>query len=440
MTFIDQAKKSVDQAEVYAVRRRVAQVRFREGTLALVAHRDTSACALRVIANGRLGASFGESAAQAGLLEDAVAAAAYGQKASFSFASAQEYPSMQGSDPTPDPLSTSDLLKRAVDVRERIRRAAPDAVVNLLCEAESGERSIETTEGAKAEEAFARTTLGVEVPFPSRATDVGATARLILTGPVEVPDAWIDELLERRRWGTSASVPSSGRHPVLLTPCTSHLLTLTLAACLGSDSVSKGASPLGEKVGERILSDRLTIREDPMQAGFPFARSFDDEGVAVQPRAVVEQGVLRSFLTDLRGAADLGQSPTGNAVRRTMFSEKIEDAPAPSWLGAIIEPGGDPWRDLMAGIGEGLLVTRLSGLHSSNLLQGQYAVKVDGFHIRNGEPVGYLERTMIAGNLFEDFRNVRAVSSEREPTAQAEMQAAGLAPYILLESTQVTVG
>ena len=123
-----------------------------------------------------------------------------------------------------------------------------------------------------------------------------------------------------------------------------------------------------------------------------------------------------------------------------MFSEKIEDAPAPSWLGAIIEPGEDSWRDLVCGIDEGLLVTRLAGLHSSNLLQGQYAVKVDGFHIRDGEPVGYLERTMIAGNIFEDFRNVRAVSSERTPTAQAEMEVAGLAPYILLDSAQVTVG
>lgn len=440
MTFIDRARKSVDQAEVYAARRRVAQVRFREGALSLVAHRDTSACAVRVIAKGKLGASFGESAMQVGLLEDAIAAAAYGQEASFSFAPAQEYPSVEGSDPMAGPLSASDLIELAVDVRERIRRRAPDAVVNLLCEAASGERSIETTEGAAAKEAFARTKLGVEVPFPSRATDVGATARLILTGSVEVPDAWIDDLLERRCWGTSTSVPSSGRLPVLLTPYTSHLLTLTLAACLGSDSVSKGASPLGERVGEQILSDRLTIREEPTHAGFPFARSFDDEGVAVQPRAIIERGVLRSFLTDLRGAADLGQPPTGNAARRTMFSERIEDAPAPSWLGAIIEPGEDPWRDLMAGIDEGLLVTRLSGLHSSNLLQGQYAVKVDGFHIRSGKPIGCLERTMIAGNLFEDFRNVRAASSERQPTAQAELEVAGLAPYILLDSAQVTVG
>jgi len=439
MTFVDQAKRSVDQAEIYSVHRKVVQVRFREGALSLVAHRDASACALRVIADGRLGASFGESA-QAELLEDAAAAAAYGQQASFSFAPAQEYPSVQGADPMSARLSASDLIDLAVDVRERIRRAAPDAVVNLLCEAESGERSVETTEGAAAMNTFARTTLGIEVPFPTRATDVGATDRLILTGPPEISDAWIADLLEQRSWGAGGSVPASGRLPVLLAPYASHLLTLTLAACLGSESVSKGASPLGEELGEQILSDRLTIREDPTHAGFAFARSFDDEGVAVRPRAVIEQGILRSFLTDLQGASDLGEAPTGNAARRTMFSEKIEDAPAPGWLGAVIEAGEDSWRDLLAGIDEGLLVTRLSGLHSSNLLQGQYAVKVDGFHVRNGKPVGYLERTMIAGNLFKDFQNVRAVSSERELTAQAEMEVPGLSPYILLESAQVTVG
>jgi len=80
------------------------------------------------------------------------------------------------------------------------------------------------------------------------------------------------------------------------------------------------------------------------------------------------------------------------------------------------------------------------GLHSSNLLQGQYAVQALGFHIRNGRPVGYLERTMLSGNVFQDFLNLRAISSEREPTRQEMLSVAGLAPYILLDSAQVTVG
>jgi len=160
----------------------------------------------------------------------------------------------------------------------------------------------------------------------------------------------------------------------------------------------------------------------------------------VQPRPIIERGILKGFLTDLRGAANLGQTPTGNALRRTLFTQTIEDAPIPMWLGAVIEPGDRSWRELLGEIEEGILVTRMSGLHSSNLLQGQYAVQVDGFHVRGGKPVGHLTRTMLGGNVFDDFATLRGVSRERERTAAAEMEVAGLAPYILLDAAQVTVG
>ena len=439
MTFLDDARAAVDQAELYTLRRKTIHVRFTENALDLVAHRNTSACALRVISGGRLGASVGESASQR-LLDDACETAGFGQPATFSFASDQAYPNTSGYDREIEKLTAGDLIEQMVDVRERIVRTEPEATAHLVCEVESGERALETTEGAQAREPFSRMTLGVLLPFPSEGSDGGAGARLISTGPVDVTEKWLEGLLEMRSWGATESVPISGRLPVLFTPYASSLLTLTLAACLGSDSVAAGASPLASRLGEQVLGERLTICEDPTVEGSPFRRSFDDEGVAVQPRSIIERGILNGFLTDLRGAADLERAPTGDAARRTMFSEKIEDAPAPGWLGAVIEPGERSWRELLGGIEEGILVTRTSGLHSSNLLQGQYAVHVDGFHVRGGRPVGHLERTMLAGNVFEDFANVRAVSREREPTARAEMEVPGLAPYILLDAAQVTVG
>jgi len=439
MTLINEARSVVDQAEAFSTQRKVIQVQFTEGALDLVAHRSASACAVRVIVDGRLGASYGESASKR-LLDDAREASAFGQATGFSLAPEQTYEACAAFDPATDGLKAEDLIDLATDVRDRILETAPDAAVDIVCKAETGRRDIQTTEGASASDPFSRVTLGVHLPFLSRGTDVGAASRHISVGPTPIPDTWVTNLLERRDWGARSSVPESGRWPVLLTPYASSLLTWTLATCLSSDSVAKGASPLAERVGEQILSDRLTIREDPTHDDSPYARSFDDEGMAVRPRTVVDQGTLKGFLSDLRGAAELGHPATGNAVRRTMFSEKIEDAPTPGWLGAVIEPGDLSWRQLLGEMEEGVLVTRVSGLHSSNLLQGQYSVHIGGFHIRDGKPVGYLERTMLAGSVFDDFMTVRGVSREREPTAHTEMEVAGLAPYVLLDSAQVTVG
>lgn len=440
MDLIQQAKSRVDQAELFAIHRKSAYVSFSNGSLDLVAHRNNSACALRVLKDGKLGASYGESASQEGLLDDAQAAAAFGQTVNFGFSDRLPTPSWAAYNNHTAALSAEDIIEVCSDVKSRVTRAAPDVSVSMVCEAESGRRVLATTEGGSVEEAYSRAQLGVEVPFPSQGAMLGATARITSNDPIAITDEWIDGLLEMRSWGAQISSPSSGRLPAILTPYTSSLLTLSLAACLSGAAIAKGVSALAGKVGELVFSDQLTIREDAMEPELPYARSFDDEGVACQRRILIERGVLKGFLTDLSSAADLGHPSTGNALRRTMFSEKIEDTPSANWLGAIIEPGSVSWRDLIASIDEGILVTRVSGLHSSNLLQGQFAVQADGFHIRNGKVVGYLEKTMMSGNIFEDFQNIHAISYEREPTAQEPVAVAGIAPYIMLDSVQVTVG
>ena len=440
MTLLEKARTAADQAELFTVHRQSVHVRFDDSSLALVAHHNGSACALRVLKDGKMGASFGEAASQDPLLDDALAAASFGEDTHFGFATAQPPIAPSNYDSRTAKLSAEDVIGLCSELKLRIERADPDATVNMVCQTEAGTRRVETTEGIDAEEATTRAELVVELPFPGRGTDTGAVRQLISNAPIHVSDEWVDTLVEERSWGANASSPTTGRLPVILTPGATNLLTLALSSCLAGPAVSKGISPLHDKVGQQILSDRITIHEDALQPSNPYARSFDDEGIACQPRTIIERGVLKGFLTGLSSAADLQQPSTGNAVRRTLFSEKIEDAPTPSFLGAIIKAGTTPWRMLVSGLDEGILVTRMLGLHSSNLLQGQFSVQVNGFHIRNGEVVGYLERTMMSGNLLEDFLNVRNISREQEPTAQAPMAVAGLAPYIMLDSVQLTVG
>jgi len=440
MTLLGRVKGFVDHAEAYAIHRKLVHVRCRESALELTAHRKTSVGALRVLVDGKLGSSYGESPDEPELLQDAREAASFGQKADFVFAPSQTYADASCYDHECAELTAGDLIDTCMDLCQRVTQMDADARANIVCEAESGRRRIETTEGATADQQFSHASLFVELPFVSRQADVGATAHVVSIYPLHVSDAWLEGLLEMRAWGAGSSVPASGRLPVLLTPQVSHLLTLTLAECLSSRHVAAGVSPLGEKIDSAILSEMITVEENPLHADLPLRRSFDDEGVAVEPRTIVDRGTLRGFAADLAGGAELGIASTGNAVRRTLFSQRIENAPIPSWLGAIVAPGRTAWRTMMAGIEEGILVTRMLGLHSSNLLQGQFSAQVNGFHIRKGVPVGYLERTMISGNVFEEFAHVRAVSREREPTAQGPMAVAGLAPYILLDAVQVTSG
>ena len=439
-TLIQHSQSVADQAELYQTKTRAANVMFSKGEVEVVANRKVAACALRVLKDGRLGSSYAGSADQEELLQDAVSAAAFGQAVAFGFAEEQPVNRTPEPDPHTAELTVADLLDLCQDVKTRILRLEPKAVVNMTCRTRAGTRSIETSHGVQISEGSAHAYLGVELPFADRGTDVGAVAEALSSSPLVIEDPWIEQLVEKRAWGAQASVPASGRLPVLLAPGASNLLTMALLVCLDSRAVAAGLSPLADRVEQQILDTKLTLRENPLDEQLAAKRSFDDEGIACRPRTIIDQGVLKGFLADLNSRSMLEQDAAGNAARRTMFSENIEDVPMPCFLGAVLEPGKTSWRRLLNDLDEGILVTRTMGLHSSNLLQGQYAVQALGFHIRNGKPVGYLERTMLSGNVFEDFLNIRSISSEREPTRQEMLSVAGVAPYILLDSAQVTVG
>ena len=79
-------------------------------------------------------------------------------------------------------------------------------------------------------------------------------------------------------------------------------------------------------------------------------------------------------------------------------------------------PGGSTLRDhLFDGIKEGLVVEQLLGAGQGNELGGDFKANVAlGYRIENGEIVGRVKDTMIAGNVYEALNSVEAVSDDPE--------------------------
>ncbi|MBU0595287.1 hypothetical protein KJ567_01210, partial [Candidatus Bipolaricaulota bacterium] len=99
-SIIERAKRAVDQAELYWNRTESIDVRYANYSMQAITQDDLSSVALRVIANGRFGTTYGITPDQEGLLEDAASAAAHGDPATFSFAPSAQYPSVNVFDPS----------------------------------------------------------------------------------------------------------------------------------------------------------------------------------------------------------------------------------------------------------------------------------------------------------------------------------------------------
>ncbi len=431
---IETAKGTVDQAELYWDRRHTIGILYQNYRLQQVEENDLSSVALRVIDGGKIGSSCGVFPDGGKLLDSARTAARYGDPATFSFASAADYSSGRTYDERTAALTSRDLIDLCEAIKERIRKELSDIPLVIRCRARTGDLVVETTEGAAGEIRSTDLTIGFGASFPGVGTAINKGQRSI--SPPDVDEELVDEFVEWYRWGSSTSTPSTGRLPVILAPEASFLFLLPLLMGVSGDLVSKKTSPLVDKIGQPILSEKLTVLDDPLADGDPDARPFDDEGTPCATHTIVEAGVLKDYIVDLKAGAALRRSSNGHGFKAALFGGGTETSPAPWFANPIIEAGEASWRDLVAGLKEGLLVTNGMGFHSGNYPQGQFAVQAVGYHIVGGKVVGRLDKTMISGNIYEDLRNVRAVSRERR-RAYARLLSAGVAPYILVDSLQV---
>ena len=195
----------------------------------------------------------------------------------------------------------------------------------------------------------------------------------------------------------------TARIPVVLDPRVSGSMLGHLVGAINGAAVARGTSFLKDAMGQQILPKGLTVHDDPTRPRGLRSRPFDGEGMPGAPRAIVQDGVLTSWVMDWRSARQLGLASTGHASRGTGGPP----GPAPSnlWLSpGILSPA-----ELMADIKEGLYVTELIGM-GVNGVTGDYSRGAAGFMIRGGVLAEAVSEITIAGNLKQMFLNLTAAN------------------------------
>ncbi|NOG72736.1 TldD/PmbA family protein [Roseicella sp. DB1501] len=188
--------------------------------------------------------------------------------------------------------------------------------------------------------------------------------------------------------------PKTARLPVVYDPRVAASLLGHLAGAINGAAVARGTSFLRDRLGQRVLAPGLTLVDDPTRHRGRRSRPFDGEGMQGVRRAIVEDGVLTSWVLDWRSARQLGMTSTGHAGRGT------GSPPSPSTTNLWLEPGSVTPAALMADIRLGLYVTELIG-SGVNGITGDYSRGAAGFLIRDGALAEPVSEVTIAGNLRE---------------------------------------
>ncbi|NWG45165.1 MAG: TldD/PmbA family protein [Alphaproteobacteria bacterium] len=195
----------------------------------------------------------------------------------------------------------------------------------------------------------------------------------------------------------------TARVPVIFDPRVGRSLVGHLLGAIAGSAVARGTSFLKNRMGEAVLAGGLTVIDDPHRPRGLGSRPFDGEGVATARMALVEDGILRTWLLDSASARQLGLATTGHATRGT------GGPPGPGASNVHLAAGACTPSELIADIEAGLYVTDLIGM-GVNGVTGDYSRGAAGLWIEEGELAYPVNEVTIAGNLKDMFRALTAAN------------------------------
>ncbi len=203
-----------------------------------------------------------------------------------------------------------------------------------------------------------------------------------------------------------ASPAPSGAYPIVLKNTAACDFFDAFSDIFSAEDAQKGLSPLAGREGETIAAACINICDDPFDARSP--RAFDDEGTPSCATMLVKDGVFTGFLHNLKTARKAGVESTANAYRASAASP-VSVAPT----NFIVAPGTDTYETMLEKLGNGLVITDVSGLHAGlNPISGDFSLLSSGFLVENGKIVRPIDRITIAGNFLSLLKDVVCVGND----------------------------
>ena len=187
--------------------------------------------------------------------------------------------------------------------------------------------------------------------------------------------------------------------------------------------MARGVSFLKDRLGQQIFAHGVNLIDDPHVRRGLGSSPFDDEGVANGRTALIDDGVLTTWLLNTATAKQLGLATTGHAARG------LAGPPGVSTTNLTLQPGTRDLAGLMADAKAGVLVTSMFG-PSINANTGDWSVGCSGFWFENGEIAWPVTEITVAGNLIDIYGRL-------VPGSDLEIRSSANAPSILVDALAI---
>ncbi len=217
--------------------------------------------------------------------------------------------------------------------------------------------------------------------------------------------------------------------PVVFSPEIARGIIGNIFDAANGDAIYRHATFFADMLGQQVAGENITVIDDGtlvfdheggIRTGGFGTSPFDGEGLPTRRTVLVENGILKNYVTNTYTARKLGMASTGNASR------SLASNPGIGAGNFFLEPGTLTPEQIIGDVRQGLYVTETMGF-GVNLVTGDYSQGAAGLWIENGELAYPVEEITIAGNLKDMYRNISAIgndlvfrSSSAAPTLRIE--------------------
>ncbi len=221
----------------------------------------------------------------------------------------------------------------------------------------------------------------------------------------------------------------AGQYDVVFDPLIFATLTDQVAGRLSAYAVLAGFSPFGKMVGKRVASPEVTMWDDGSEESLA-RKKFDMEGVPVKRHALIQKGVLKTYLHNTSTAKRFKTKTTGNA-----------GLISPDPHAVVVKPGNWSKDEIFSEVKDGLWLTNTWYTRYQSYVKGDLStIPRDGiFHIRKGEVVETWKDLRLTDNLVRLMKNVVALSDTAEQMMWwGEVSVPNIVPYALIKDVNLT--
>jgi TldD protein len=176
---------------------------------------------------------------------------------------------------------------------------------------------------------------------------------------------------------------------------------------LEADFNRKGTSAFTGRLGSKVASERCTVVDNGTLPSRRGSINVDDEGSPTQNTVLIENGILKGYLSDKLSAKLMKMNDTGNGRR-----ESYEHIPMPRMTNTYMLAGQDDPADIIRSVKRGVYAVNFGG-GQVDITNGKFVFSAsEAYLIEDGKVTAPLKNATLIGNGPEVLTRVSMVGSD----------------------------